>query len=578
MEAHYFILILWLLILVARRYGPGSMQGEARRDRSLDARRGRELARALEHTTEPSADPSFFQIIRRQAQAHPNEPIIHSEFPPIPSDEEGAFYFAGARDIFDTADRVQGQSWRDVVAIVRAANRGWVKDPAVVEAAIRSIEPIRNMDAVLAELITGDVSPRVCGLFMDMARTSRNYAAVKWGIIVAGLRPEAASMPDILLLARHSEFTLYVCQILLREIPKSSEYREHLIGLLPVTEGWGACQTINFVLRNLTPPVGPDIAQTAVINGMNNGAGARAQIAAIIEESIDLLPMLETARHDALLAEALLELLGQLLWEPKPSGMLHQTREGSALIRGYLKLIESLPTSVNNLHLLWGIGSRLSDADITWPDRDDLLTWTRSVFLVKLSRDIIVDAIRNDEQRLAALQLAVVLEMHDIVPVILDDLRRHADPANVDAVGQLGDESAVAALLSVLPSSETLAEREATERITADEAPVDTETMMYGVAVQHIGKLNSRRAIEHIRRAAGDPHPFVRAAAMSGLENMQRWTLDNDMKRMVREALADPSETVRAAAERAAAHHTLQASINRRTGSFPMDVLGLSAN
>lgn len=570
----YYVILLaiWLLWWYRR----GRPQIEQRRRRAEYLRLASELQSAVAGAYAPADAVPFLERIRTQTAANPDGRLDYDEFPAIPADEEGVSYYAGARDIF--GEGVAGTDWMNVVAMVHAVRRGRIRDWRIVEAVVRHVDPIVYIDLVLNELSVDDVAKRVRPLFLEIARRSADYAAVKWGIIISSINTDPDNVREIMVLARHSEFTLYTCQALVREMEQFKSCEGLLKGLVKVTEGWGLCQAMNFAARFTDMMKDEAFVRTAIIEGMRNGASAKPQIAALLEETCDLVPWADTARHDLELSRAMLDIAYQLIWEPKPNGMLLQVKNGAALVSSWLRLVEALPASIESLGVLWGIGTRLSDDTLPWPEREELLGRTRQVFIVKLSREIIADAIRDNNGRMIALQIAVEVGMNDAVPVILDDIRRQPDPANVDAFGRLAGDDMLAELVKVLPDADELAWRDTIERSTDDETPLDVPTMVYGIALRHVARLNTSVVIAAIKRAAHDAHPFVRTSAMQGAESLQRWTLDRELKQLVREALADGSPAVRQAAEEAAVRHTLQASIDRPLGPIRMEALGLSVN
>ncbi|MEP7217908.1 MAG: HEAT repeat domain-containing protein, partial [Bacteroidota bacterium] len=520
------------------------------------------------------AGPSLYRMIAGQAGTYPGRPIRYDDFPPLVANKEEDIFSPGARDIFTKREEMDADQ---VIAAVKAMRRHIIRDWRTLEANLATTQPPLDSQHLIAELSKHHFDPRVRRLLREVLHHSRDHTAVKWAIVILTIDASPALMDELMVLARHSEFTIYVCLGLLREAAYDSTHVARFTSLISVTEGWGLYQVLS--LMKFRPDLLADrrIEREMIIHGVRNCNEAGSDITALLLSRMSIPERFADAETDEELAAALLLMLQTYLTTEEEPGPLAKLPNGEVLLTHELALIEKLPSRIEALHALMGIGLELSKESFPWERRLEHLERARALFFGKLDADVLADAIRNDDLRWGALNIISEVRLTDLLPVVMEDFRKRPDPMNIDVLGSLGEGEHLRAIFALLPDTDELERRsrvQSTEQITGE---MHEESVIYAVIIKHLGKMESPDAMARIKQAARDVHPRVRWAAVAAMTGVQRWTLDAECREIIRLALDDPFEMVKTVARQTAAYHNLNASINGAAG-ITGDNMGISLN
>lgn len=523
-----------------------------------------------------SSAPSIYDRVVSQIRRHPRAPIDYGGFPTIPADQAGTSYRPGARDLLIRES--DDARWKKVAQAVFAAGSVKLDDWRALEQIVRDVEPAAYHHKLLRSLHSTSITPDARDLFAEMAQRSSDYTAVKWGIAIGTMGASLPEMESLLPLARHSEFTGYLCHALARGARKVPSYTGLLAELLAVTEGWGLHRTIAYVTQT------PELIDTwetqrnCVVFGMRRGDTARGFIAETIVRELDPIALINRAGDDPELGEAMLELLEALVWTSAPPGMFDQMENAERLAERFVDWTATLRTDIDTIRALRSLAILLAHEELGWSGQDALFQRTRALFLESLDPEVIAEAIRADKHREIAMQIIVELGLNDLAPAVLEDLRKRPSALNIDVLGHVGDGDHLQILFELLPSEGSIHERISVARDAVITGDLHNTSAMYAAIIRHMGKLQRADALARVKAAAGDFHPWVRSAAMYAMGTMQRWTLDAESRGLVRACLGDSHEFVRDAARQAAVHHNLHASVNGMAGRPTSEEIGLSLN
>ena len=526
----------------------------------------------------PATGLPLYKQVQQSIALHPDGPIPHDEFPQIAADTPGVLYQPGARDLAEH-DTATDDAWMTIMAAVYAARKNKLTNWQVLEHNVKSVPFGKHVNTVLKQLTFDELTFNVRTLFLTLARHSSDYEAVKWGILIGSIKEiNSIEINDLLLLARHSEFTFVVCHILSRRARWYSHHYPNIVLLLPLTEGWGLYRVIDALAKEPELWKREGMHRDVVIFATKNGGGAKAQIASMLLSSDEFPDLLNGAQGDETLGYALLDLLDAILWADQLPGFMGTLQNGGSITGGYLDLIAGLPPAIEVLATLRGILILSGMDDLTWEEKSALHDRAETMLLERLARETITDAIQSGNHRETAMLLIREVGLNDLLYLVLEDFRREPTPLNIQLLGSMGNEEHLQEILRLLPEPEEVLKR---GEIT-DESPFSVDlykrSIIYAAVIRYAGKQRTPAAISRTNAAARDFHPWVRASAMISMQFLQAYTLNAESKALVRDCLNDPEEIVRNAAEMTARHHALHTSINRTgVGRIAM-IEGVSVN
>ncbi len=562
-------LVIALIILLVRL--ASSWYNQHRLLRSL---------KIVPRATEPDpSDPSLYELIREQAEEDPDEALDYTPFPELPTDDDGTSYLPGAHDIVQTGPFAVLERERDqIVGAIHAARIHRLNDWRTLELYLRDVDPNIYQEAVLRQFPLKRITDDVREIFQEVALMGTDYTAVKWGIIVGCIGATRGEIEELMELARHAELTSYVCGAIVTEIKRIPDIIELLPKLLPITDGWGLFQAYHYIASNPRLIARPEIQRAAMIHGMRNGSYARMHLAGRFLTELDLPRLQQEAPADPELAEALVDLLEVIMLEPEAPGMIAGLSNGEDLLDSFVAMLGRLHPSIDALRGTRAVCILLGTESLSWPSRRERMEGAYTRFTALLDPEILTAAITEDNHRWDALRIILEIEYEVLLPVVLEDFRRRPDAMNIEVLGRLGEEEHLRALIGQLPDEAAIARRSKLSLRELGTPAVLEESAAYAAIIRHLGKLGSREDLAKIKTAAVDVHPWVRAAAMIAMRNIQRWTLDAESGDLVQRGVDDTAEVVSETAKETAAFHNLKVTIDGVEGVSLSDDFGVSLN
>ena len=508
------------------------------------------------HTTIPSkpSDSSLYQLIREQVEKAPDQPVDYTLFPSVQSVSNEISLAPGLMDALVGGTDKTSKGWQVIRDAIKDINRGRIKDWQTVENAIKGITTSSQVDSLLHNLAVADVSPAVKRIFWDLARNSHDYEGVKWGIAVGGIFLAREELRDLLLFARHGEFSLYTSHVLIRESERHPEFKQHLIALLPVCRQWAVIRVIDYVVadKELIADLGNQ--EKVLVFGMENNDGIPMEVAFTIAKFIDVPFFLDQARDNRRVRTAVILLFESLLTEPQPLGGIHDLNDGRNLFERYLSLVQTAAPDFEVLRALHGIELFLKDEDRAWVDREQLLDKVKKIYDSILKPDILRAGLWEDRNRWLACKIIKEMELSDLLPDIVNCFKAKPDRAVMDAMGCIGAAEQLEMLLQQIPAIVDLGARENVPRSKINiHGAQGAANMDYALIVRYLGRLGTPEAVRQIKTAAEDYDPQVRSAAMAAIVDLPPDRVDDRLKRQIMDCLADSPPYLVEAAEKAAA-------------------------
>ncbi len=506
----------------------------------------------LDEPQERPSGPSLYERIREQAFKAPDKPIDDDVFPRIPEGSTGIHFAPGSIDAILGGPIGNPKDFKRVRNVIRAINRGKITSWHVVERNIRGIGAASHLDNVLRGLKRNDITPTVKRLFWEAARNSHDYEAVKWGLAIGGLFLTEQELPDLLTLARHSEFTLYASHVLVQESRRQPEYKEALFDLLPVSRQWGVIFVIDHIVEE--PELISDHAnQEQVLKyGMGNCEGIPMEVAFTIAKAIDIPHFLDKAGRDEDVFPAITALFHTLLLERRPLGGICDLEDGPSLFEQYSALIEARPTDMEVLGALRSMTMFLKHEDVAWDGREHLLDRTRQLYEDRMSLEIVKAGLGEERDRWLALQIIQEKKLVELLPDVLESFDAKPDTTAIDVLGHLGDASHLEAMMQKIPEIVDLPGRQERPLSPVNVlGPEHLGNMEYAWIVKYLGKLGTHEAVSQIKRAAKDYDPQVRLYAMKAVLSLPEDRIDDELRALVEERLADSPDYVAESAKHA---------------------------
>lgn len=505
----------------------------------------------LSESDQGNGQPSFFQLIKQQIQNAPTEPLDYSKFPAIIEGSAGLSYVPGILDaLFGRSEGNYKNDWKKVELLLIAINRDRVSNWRILEQNIKNIN-IRVFDDLVDKLKRSLLTLRVRDIFWDLALQSRDYNAVKWGLSLGTFDMSDNQVADLLLFARHGEFSLFAIHALAHELKNKPEIGQHLLELLPVCRQWAVIQLINHIISDETLLADEVTQQKILIFGMKNCDGIPMEVAFTIANSINVKAFCERAVKDKEVYYALCYLMNTLITEPQPLGGLSDLADPEQLIEAYVAMLEKRQPDIRMIFTLGILQQYLHDKSYD----NDLKERVSSLSMGSLSEGIVREGLYNQNTRFLALE---TIKNNNLVSLLSDVekcLQENPDWACIDVIGQIGNDENLRNLLNALPKIVDLPPRRnrpfSQKNIIGEEFQ---QSCLYASIMRQIGKLASNDSIAVLKEAAVDYDPQVRAAACEGFSCLPSGILDEEIKEIIRVRLNDSLPYVVTEAQKAADH------------------------
>ena len=499
--------------------------------------------------------PSIFEAIQQQLHVAAETLLDYENLPPMPTSTEGLKLAPGAADALFGSGDAKNNEWKIVREVVKAINAGRLSDWRVAEKNVGKIQASSCIDTVLSSLTTSDITSSVRKVFWEMARGSRNYEAVKWGIGIASVGLQPNEVADLLILARHAEFTLYASHALLRESEAHPEFKKHLVALLPISYGWGVVKVIEYIVRDKSLIGHRGVQRDVLIHGMHNCESIPMEIAFTIAKAINLRSFCLEAGRDGQLYRALTSLMDTLVNEPDPLGGLAQLDQWPPIYDAYVTMIGERPVDARLLVALSSLEHFLDDKKLNWPRRLTELDKVRRMFDERLSPAVLRRDLGSEEGRWAALQIIREKSVRDLLPDVEAAFNKKPDFETVQILGELGGRQQLEVMLKRIPSLVDLeARRSVPFSMVNVFGPEYKDDFLYAQIIEALGRLATPPALERIKAAASDLNPQVRSAACNAIAQLPLTSLDDELRAAVKARLNDSPQYVADAARKAAKH------------------------
>lgn len=499
--------------------------------------------------------PSIFEAIQQHVRISPDTPLDDEKLPPMPAGEEGLKFAPGLADALFGSGQDKGNDWKIVRGIVRAINAGRLSNWRVAEKNIGEIPASSFIDKVLSSLTYADITPAVRKVFWDMAKGSRRYEAVKWGIGIGGVGLRPDEVADLLLLARHGEFSLYASHALSRASEVHPELKKHLVDLLPVSYQWGVVHIVDYIVQDAGLIRQKEVQRDVLIYGMENVGFIEMEVAFTIAKAIDLPAFCLEARGDDRLCRAVVSLMDTLINEPSPLGGLAQLDDWQAVTEAYIAMLRERPADARLLAALRSLERFLDDDKLKWARRGPELEQVRRTFADRLSPAVLRRGLELKADRWYALQIIQEKALRELLPDVEAAFDQEPDAQTARILSELGERQQLEVMLKRLPTLIDLeARRSAPFSLDNINGPEYRHDFVYAQIIEGMGRLATQPAIARIKAAAADVNPLVRAAACKAVVQLPLDVVDDGLRTLVRARLDDSPPYVVEAARTAAKH------------------------
>ena len=482
----------------------------------------------------------------------PDRPIDTSDFPDLTVEGRSPSYAPGALDALEGRFKADLEPWRDIAAIVDEVNDGRITSVADLDRRLTGLRAGGVVDKVLDHLRSHVPSDSALGLFWGVALSSHDYNAVKWGISIGGIRATRKTVKELLVFARHGEFTIYACIKLLATTTAWPEVTDQLLDLLKVLDGWAVIR-LAFLLARQDRFRDNPLSSAAILKSAILQSGIIMEAAYPLAEMLDLRKLFELAVSDNDLFRAVWFMMDELLTlDPAPYGGIVDLANGSSILESYIRLLEERTTDI---HLLGAISAAirfLTDVDVPFGQREVWLGRCSRLMDRKYDEDVVRGALPRKATRWIALGFI----RNRPSQALLDDLRAIAstetDENVVDVLGALGTQEDLERLARRLGDVIDVDDRSRQPmRHSNTLGPVDRANFYYASVIRAIAGLRSSLAAQIVKRAMVDYDPHIRAQACKAVGKLSPTLVDADLIALLEERLTDSPPYVRDAAEAA---------------------------
>jgi len=497
-----------------------------------------------------STGPSLYDLIGSQVRASPEKPLDIDQFPPTHEmDASGVSFAPGLRDQFFGGGDGDEDGWQTVLGVIHGINDGRIKTWLVAEQNLRDVSAAAHVDRVLERLRVDDITPVVKDTFWEVARRSESYEAVKWGIAIGGIQLTDAEVEDLLLLARHPEFTLYASHVLMRESERQPGLKQKLLDLLPLSRQWGVVNVIDYIVSDKEWVRSPDVQRLIVIYGMENHDGISMEVGFTIASAIDFQAVFAAAATDERLFQAVVDLVCTLIDEPQPLGGLTDLPNWQEVYAGFRKLLDGHDVDITVLAGLLSLERFLEDETLSWDRRQAEASGVRALLKAGVSAEAVKAGLQSERYRWIALSLVEKYDLRQLLPDVHAVFDARPDFTTIEVLGKMGGTDGLEHLLRAIPR---LVDLDARKKIPLRDVnsfgPEHKYNFEYAKIVEYLGDLGTEPAVLAITTAAQDYDPGVRAAACTAITRLPRERVTDELRGIVRERLSDPSEYVAKAA------------------------------
>jgi len=506
--------------------------------------------RAFEGGMPPSASleergkPSLYDMIRRQHQRRPLAPLELDRFPMIKAPGgDGMTYAPGLRDVLSR--RVpQEKDWKRVRRVVRQVCLGEISQWESVEAELRGLPAAASADALLEHTTWEEATAAVRKVFLEVAKRSTDYEAVKWGIVVGGLRATRSQLEDLLLLARHPEFTPYCVWLIQTACEDAPQFKRSLVNLLSESTQWGVVTLIDQLIEDDELVRDPDVQRKMLVHGMENCEGLEMELAFTLAKKLNLKRFFSEARRDERVFRRVVDLMATLATEPQPLGGLADLPDGEKVYAGFLATLSEREPEINALYAMDALRDFLQEQAGGWESRDYRLADLNARWERAFSSERVRAGFDDEDRSWFAYDLVKRYELTDLLDEVRTRFRK--DP-ELGAISVLAHFARKKDLQALMDSIGRVSDMEWRSRHSiggpAPWGPQHERSVEYAEIVGALGPLGTPEAVRVLARAMCDYEGTVRAAALRAAAALPTGMRNGELLELVRERLCDPSDT-----------------------------------
>jgi hypothetical protein len=495
---------------------------------------------------------SLYDLIKATAEkAPPNSPIDESLFPKIGLMDGGISFAAGALDALSSRFRNDGSEdeWEYLRNLFAEIEKGRIRNWKNLDERIKGRAAQATMDRVLESLNGTAVGRLHPSMFRELAQNSRNYEAVKWGIAIGALDANPEFVEDLLLFARHSEFTVHAIRALLRSYSRIPELKQKLLSLLPGSRGWGVIRLVEFLISIPAFTSDLSVQRDCLIYGMENNEGISMEIAFTLATHIDSYHFLSLSKTDGGVFKSFSQMMNTLLTEPNPLGGLNDLANSEALFGSYVELLEVRAPDNYVLMGLRAADEFLNDSATVWLGKEHLIQHVRLLLRNRASIDVLRAGLKDSSTRWVALKIIRENQVRSLVPDVEALFIEKPDSTNIDVLSELGELQHLQTMFVKISELVNLSERSARPMSKINVVGLEHQNgFEYAGIVKTLGRLGTPEAILHLKRAFRDYDPLVRAAACTAVIKMDRSKIDLEITGLIVERLDDSPKYVAEAA------------------------------
>ncbi len=452
--------------------------------------------RGSSHSGSPSQ--SLFQLIAAEVSRNPTAPLDESLFPKIRLDGESELSYApGAVDAVIMVSSNNDKDCEVVKDIVSGIERGKIREWREVDQALRGVRAIGCVDAVLEYIKRSRISSDAIQLLWTTAKFSADYEVVKWGIALGSLgENDEEQVRDLLIFARHPEFTLYSGYAIRRMAAAKPELKRYLVELLPFSQQWGVISLIQQIVGESDLIRDTEVQRKVLIYGMENNGGIPMEVAFTVAGNIELSRFVHLAETDTQVYVAMSKLMDTLITQPNPLGGIDQLVDGDLLLAEYLEMLTKRPTDIRMLAGLDIVKEHLAAHEPVKEEDASLLSRVHQLWTDRFDDAVLRAGLRNADTRWLTLNLIGKLKITTVLPEVREAFQREPDYASISVLAELGNYEDLQMLFSAIPKLVDLKDR-ANRKFSPINVhgPESKSAFEYGRIVEALGRLATPDAI-----------------------------------------------------------------------------------
>lgn len=504
-------------------------------------------------------EPSIYQQVRDQLRESPDGPLSTEKvITDDPTTESQLRFAPGAMDALFGG--LEGSAeWKKILDLIRRLSRGQALDWTAVDAVTAEVSTASNVDQLIEQLRTSDLTPTVRERFWEVALKSRRIESVKWGIAIGGIGLRPDELEPLLALARHAEFTLYAAHVLMREGTEEPRYRRKLVDLLPQARQWGVIRLIDYIVRSDDLIADANVQRDVLLYGMENNDGIPMEVAFTIAKAVDVRRFVAASRDDDRLRRAVSDLMDSLLTERNPLGGLADLEGWEDLYEAWVEFLKQRDSDARLLGSLRSLRQFLSDDRLEWSRKQQERERIERLWMTKFSAEALRAGLGHERDRWLTLQIIEEQEVRELLPAVRQAHTNKPDYSTINVLAKLGSEEDLEALRVSIVGLVDLEARKHMARSTQTLiGPEHKHSMEYGQIVRAMARLATLDAVTTIKSALIDYDPLIRGAACDAVANLKSDLVDDEIRAAVRSRLKDSPPYVAESARSAANVHGIR--------------------